>query len=72
MVWQELVSINPNICHGKPCIKETGIMVSVIRDNIAAGISPEEILKSYPSLVKEDIQNPFAYLMVKNLETLKG
>jgi uncharacterized protein (DUF433 family) len=36
-------------------------MVSVILDNLAAGVSPEEILKSYPSLSLEDVQAAIAY-----------
>ena len=36
-------------------------MVSVILDNLAAGVSPEEILKSYPSLRPKDIQSAIAY-----------
>ncbi len=61
MDWQERISVDPLICHGKACIKGTRIMVSVILDNLAAGISPEEILKSYPSLSSEDIQAAIAY-----------
>ncbi|MCX7841082.1 MAG: DUF433 domain-containing protein [Anaerolineae bacterium] len=57
----ERISINPNICHGKACIKGTRIMVSVILDNLAAGISEAEILKSYPTLTREDIQAALAY-----------
>lgn len=57
----ERISINPNICHGKACIKGTRIMVSVILDNLAAGISETEILKSYPTLTREDIQAALAY-----------
>jgi uncharacterized protein (DUF433 family) len=38
------------------CIKGTRIMVSVILDNLAANVAPNEILKSYPSLTAEDIQ----------------
>ena len=55
------VSIDPNICHGKACIKGTRVMISVILDNLAEGISVEEILKNYPSLHKEDIQASFEY-----------
>ena len=40
------ISIDPQICHGKACIKGTRIMVTVILDNLAAGINPEEILKA--------------------------
>ena len=36
-------------------------MVSVIRDNLAAGVSEEEILTSYPTLTREDIQAAIAY-----------
>jgi len=46
----ERISADPQVCHGKACIKGTRIMVSVILDNLAAGISAEEILKSYPTL----------------------
>lgn len=57
----ERISADPQVCHGKACIKGTRIMVSVILDNLAAGISPEEILRSYPSLNSEDIQAAIAY-----------
>jgi len=61
MNWRERISVDPQVCHGKACIKGTRIMVSVILDNLAAGISIEEILKSYPSLSREDIQAAIAY-----------
>jgi uncharacterized protein (DUF433 family) len=57
----ERISVDPLVCHGKACIKGTRIMVSVILDNLAAGVSQEEILKSYPSLTPEDIQAAIAY-----------
>jgi uncharacterized protein (DUF433 family) len=59
--WQERISVDPLVCHGKACIKGTRIMVSVVLDNLAAGVSPEEILRSYPSLSSEDIQAAVAY-----------
>jgi uncharacterized protein (DUF433 family) len=59
--WQERISVNPNICHGKACIHGTRIMVSVILDNLAAGISREEILHSYPTLTPPDIDAALAY-----------
>lgn len=55
------VSINPKICHGKPCIRGTRIMVSVILDNLTAGMSRDEILKNYPTLQIEDIDAALAY-----------
>jgi uncharacterized protein (DUF433 family) len=57
----ERISADPQVCHGKACIKGTRIMVSVILDNLAAGVSSEEILKSHPSLSSEDIQAAIAY-----------
>ncbi|MFN8500261.1 MAG: DUF433 domain-containing protein [Anaerolineae bacterium] len=59
--WRERVSVDPMVCHGKACIKGTRIMVSVILDNLAAGVAPEEILMSYPSLSIRDIQAAIAY-----------
>jgi uncharacterized protein (DUF433 family) len=59
--WQERITVDPTICHGKACIKGTRIMVSVILDNLAAGVSQQEILKSYPSLTVSDIQAAIAY-----------
>ena len=61
MNWQERITVNPSICHGKACIKGTRIMVSVILDNLAANIPPDELLKSYPSLRREDIQAAVSY-----------
>jgi len=59
--WKERISINPNVCHGKPCIKGTRIWVSLIVDNLAAGSSESEILEAYPSLTKEDIRAALAF-----------
>jgi len=61
MNYFERITINPSVCHGKACIKGTRIPVSVILDNLAEGISREEILKSYPSLSSEDIRAAIAY-----------
>ncbi|MCL4704153.1 DUF433 domain-containing protein [bacterium] len=59
--WQDRISVNPNVCHGKACIRGTRIMVSVILDNLAAGMSEEEILRSYSSLTREDIDAAMAF-----------
>ena len=57
----ERISVDPRICHGKPCIKGTRIMASVILDNLAAGMTPEEIVAEYPPLAPEDIQTAILY-----------
>lgn len=59
--WRERVSVDPAVSHGKACIRGTRIMVSVILDNIAAGIDTAEILASYPSLQPEDITAALGY-----------
>lgn len=61
MNWRERISVDPQICHGKACIKGTRVMVSVVLDNLAAGETPESILKSYPSLTAEDVHAAVAY-----------
>ncbi len=61
MDLSDRISTDPSICHGEACIKGTRIMVSVILDNLAAGVSQDEILKSYPALKKEDIQAVIKY-----------
>ncbi len=61
MTWQDYITVDPSVCHGKACIKETRIMVSVVLDNLAAGLSYEEIIASYPSLNRESVQAAIAY-----------
>ena len=61
MVWRNFITVDPNICHGKACIKGTRIMVSVILDNLAVGMPVDEILLSYPSLTTESVQAAIAY-----------
>lgn len=61
MNWRERITVDPHVCHGKACIRDTRVMVSVILDNLAAGTSRNEILSSYPSLKSEDIEASIAY-----------
>lgn len=61
MNWRERITSDPAICHGKACIRGTRVMVSVILDNLAAGVTQQEILSSYPSLAPADIQAAMAY-----------
>jgi len=50
------ISINPDVCFGKPCIRGTRIWVSLILDFLANGIGIEEIVAEYPQLKKEDVR----------------
>ena len=55
------ITSNPAVCHGKACIKGTRVMVSVVLDNLAAGLTDEEIVASYPSLTPDDVRAAIAY-----------
>ncbi len=61
MRWQEYITVDPAVCHGRACISGTRIMASVVLDNLAEGIKVEDILKSYPSLSRESVQAVIAY-----------
>ncbi|MBN3899468.1 MAG: DUF433 domain-containing protein [Nostoc sp.] len=55
------ISIDPNICFGKPCIRGHRIWVSLILDLLAAGETIETVLEEYPGLEKKDILACIAY-----------
>jgi len=57
----ERISIDPNVCFGKPCIRGTRIWVSLILDLLATGLSVDEILAEYPQLTRDDIRAAMAY-----------
>ncbi len=61
MDWRSHISTDPQICHGKACIKNTRIMVSVVLDNLAAGLSAQEIVNLYPTLRLEDVAAAVGY-----------
>lgn len=61
MNWQKYIQSDPSICHGAACIKGTRIMVSVVLDNLAAGLTTDEVCDSYPSLTVESIRAAIAY-----------
>ena len=55
------ISIDPNVCFGKPCIRGTRLWVSLILDFLAEGMSIGELLAEYPQLTEEDIRAAIAY-----------
>ena len=59
--WRTRIAVDPRICHGKPCIKGTRVMVSVVLDDLQAGDPPSEILRQYPSLQVADIEAALGY-----------
>ena len=64
--WREYIASDPDTCHGQPRIKGKRIPISVILDNLAAGVSEEELLKSYPTLSPEAIRAVLAYAAQRN------
>jgi uncharacterized protein (DUF433 family) len=55
------ISINPEICFGKPCIKGHRIWVSLILDLLASGWSYQQVLDNYPGIEEADILACIAY-----------
>lgn len=55
------ISVDPNVCFGKPCIRGTRIWVSLILDLLANKMTIEEILAEYPQLTVDDIYAAIAY-----------
>jgi len=71
MAGIQRVVLDPNICHGKACIKGTRIPVSLILDELAAGHPFEEIIDQYPSLVREDIIAAIEYASLLTKERVE-
>ena len=61
MNWREHITVDPEICHGRACITGTRVLVTVILDNVAAGLSPEEIVRSYPSITTGSVRAAMCY-----------
>ncbi len=59
--WRQYLVTNKDVCHGQLCAKGTRILVTVILDSLAEGLTHEEILKSYPSLIPEHIVAAIIY-----------
>jgi len=62
------ITIDPDICHGKPCIRGMRWPVEVIIDLLSSGMSTEEILSDHPDLEREDILASLEYAKI----TLSG
>jgi len=55
------IAVDPDVCHGQPCVKGTRIMVWLVLDYLANGDSVEDILAAYPALTRDDIRACLAY-----------
>ena len=58
------VSVDPDVCAGKPCIKGTRIYIAIILDALAEGLTPESVIDHYPQLTIDDIHAALAYAAV--------
>ncbi len=57
----ERITIHPDICHGKPCIRGMRWPVETILDLLASGMTEQEILSDHPELESEDIRTALRY-----------
>ena len=57
----ERIEINPSVCHGKPVIRGTRVLVSQLLGALAGGDSVNDILMDYPSITSEDVSAAFAF-----------
>ena len=57
----ERITIDPEVCGGKPCIKGTRIWVSLVLDFLAEGMTEADLLAEYPQLAHEDVLAAIAY-----------
>jgi uncharacterized protein (DUF433 family) len=55
------ITLNPEVCGGRPCIRNTRIEIAVILDGLAEGLTEGDLIDHYPQLTKEDIQAALAY-----------
>lgn len=62
--WEEHISVDPDICHGKPCIKGTRVLVATVVASLEDGMTADEILSHYPSIPSDSIRALAQY--VKN------
>jgi uncharacterized protein (DUF433 family) len=60
MDWRRRISVDPEVCHGKACIRGTRVMVSVVLDNLAAGEAPEAIARDY-RIQQDDVRAALMY-----------
>ncbi len=61
MTWQDYITVDPAVAHGKACIRGTRVPVAVVLANLAAGLTTDEIIRSYPSVTPEAVQAALAY-----------
>ena len=61
MNWREHITLDPQVCHGRACIRGTGVLVATILDMLVAGLDSEAITTSYPSITRESVRAAVSY-----------
>ena len=61
MDWRQHITVDPQVMHGTACIAGTRIPVSLVLDNLASGMTPDELLVEYPTLTQQIIGAALAY-----------
>lgn len=72
----ERITVDPNICHGKPCIRGLRYPVELILELLSSGMETEEILADYEDLEREDILAALSFATqlsrIKRLESISA
>jgi uncharacterized protein (DUF433 family) len=55
------ITVNPNICHGKPCIRGLRYPVEFLLELLSSGMSADEVLADYPDLERDDVRAALAF-----------
>jgi uncharacterized protein (DUF433 family) len=55
------VTVDPEVCGGKPCVRGTRIYIALILDGLAEGLTPHQLVEHYPQLSLDDIRAALAY-----------
>ena len=61
MKWQDYISTDPEVCHGRACITGTRVTVTAILESLAEGLGVEEVVAHYPSVSREAVQATLLY-----------
>ena len=64
------VTLKPDVCGGRPCIRDTRIEIAVILDGLAEGMTEADIIDHYPQLTVEDIRAALAYAAELSRESI--
>lgn len=72
MDYTKIITIEPDKCSGKPCVRGTRMKVTDVLEYLAGGMTPEEIVDEFPDLTLEDIRACLAFAADRECETASG